>query len=69
MKNGVKKIQAAAYNGARTVVYIYMYVEVHQLTYDLGQLWAGHMASYVRLYNVFGNAWVAKQQYTTVEDG
>lgn len=24
------------------IVYVYMYVEVHQLTYDLGQLWAGH---------------------------
>ena len=24
------------------IVYVYMYVEVHQLTYKLFQLWAGH---------------------------
>ena len=35
------------------IVYINMYVEVHQLTYGLGQPCLGHSASHVRVYNGF----------------
>ena len=35
------------------IVYVYMYVETHQLTYDLGQLWAGHIVSFMRCTTFF----------------